>query len=175
MGQSSLQVCFFDVVVYTIWLKRRTAWSIVWGGISGGMPILAGRAYGLGEIDWIGVVFALAILCWIPTHIMTTNISHYQDYQRAKIPTFPSRYGIEVTRQFIAGSSILAVLAMVLATVGMRIPIGCLGMILTLSLGLLLLAFVGIMNPTTKVNRGLFKYASVYMLSTMLLIVAGLH
>lgn len=31
---------FFDVVVYTIWLKRRTCWSIVWGGISGGMPIL---------------------------------------------------------------------------------------------------------------------------------------
>ena len=27
---------FFDVIVYTIWLKRRTAWSIVWGGISGG-------------------------------------------------------------------------------------------------------------------------------------------
>ena len=39
---------FFDVVIYTIWLKRRTCWSIVWGGISGGMPILAGRALGLG-------------------------------------------------------------------------------------------------------------------------------
>ena len=35
---------FFDVVIYTIWLKRITPWSIVWGGISGGMPVLAGRA-----------------------------------------------------------------------------------------------------------------------------------
>ncbi|MEM5775409.1 MAG: UbiA family prenyltransferase [Anaerolineaceae bacterium] len=34
---------FFDVVVYTLWLKRRTAWSIVWGGLAGGMPVLAGR------------------------------------------------------------------------------------------------------------------------------------
>ena len=31
---------FFDVVVYTMWLKRRTAWSIVWGGIAG-----AGSSY----------------------------------------------------------------------------------------------------------------------------------
>ena len=35
---------FFDVLIYTIWLKRRTAWSIVWGGLAGGMPVLAGRA-----------------------------------------------------------------------------------------------------------------------------------
>ncbi len=42
---------FFDVIVYTIWLKRKTAWGIIWGGISGGMPILAGRTLGLGHID----------------------------------------------------------------------------------------------------------------------------
>src|SRR5215208_2887979 len=23
---------FFDVIVYTVWLKRRTCWSILWGG-----------------------------------------------------------------------------------------------------------------------------------------------
>jgi len=26
---------FFDVVIYTLWLKRRTPWSIIWGGIAG--------------------------------------------------------------------------------------------------------------------------------------------
>jgi heme o synthase len=44
MAWSSFAGLFFDVVVYTIWLKRRTPWGIVlWGGISGGMPV-AGRA-----------------------------------------------------------------------------------------------------------------------------------
>ena len=52
---------FFDVVVYTIWLKRKTAWAIVWGGISGAMPILAGRVLGLGAIDWIGLALTLAL------------------------------------------------------------------------------------------------------------------
>ena len=57
---------FFDVVVYTIWLKRKTCWSIVWGGISGGMPILAGRVLGLGGFDWIGVILSLGILFGFP-------------------------------------------------------------------------------------------------------------
>ena len=66
---------FFDVVVYTIWLKRRTCWSIVWGGISGGMPILAGRVLGVGGFDWIGIVLSLGILFWIPTHILTFSMN----------------------------------------------------------------------------------------------------
>ncbi len=46
---------FFDVVIYSMWLKRRTAWGIIWGGISGGMPILAGRVLGYGGFDWVGI------------------------------------------------------------------------------------------------------------------------
>ena len=74
---------FFDVVVYTIWLKRRSAWSIVWGGVSGGMPVLAGRALGLGRIDEVGILLALAVLFWVPTHILTFNLRYYDDYQQA--------------------------------------------------------------------------------------------
>jgi heme o synthase len=79
---------FFDVVIYTIWLKRRTCWSIVWGGISGGMPILAGRALGVGGIDWIGLMLAVAVLFWIPTHIMTFSMKYQADYRRLVCPPF---------------------------------------------------------------------------------------
>ncbi|RLD74771.1 MAG: hypothetical protein DRJ10_16480, partial [Bacteroidetes bacterium] len=47
---------FIDFIVYTVWLKRLSAWSILWGGISGGMPILAGRVLGVGEVDIIGIL-----------------------------------------------------------------------------------------------------------------------
>jgi hypothetical protein len=40
-----------------------------------------------------------------------------------------------------------------------------------LSAGLLTLAAGSIMQPSERVNFGLFKYASLYMLSSMLLIV----
>jgi len=81
---------FFDFVVYTIWLKRRTCWSIVWGGVAGGMPILAGRVLGLGTVDGVGILLALAVLFWIPTHILTFSMRYFPDYQAAKIPTFPA-------------------------------------------------------------------------------------
>ena len=102
---------FFDVVIYTLWLKRRTAWSIVWGGISGAMPILAGRVLATGHIDLVGILLALAILFWIPTHTLTFSIKFRDDYANAGVPTFPSTYGDTFTRATIAVSSVLAALA----------------------------------------------------------------
>jgi protoheme IX farnesyltransferase len=162
---------FFDVVIYTIWLKRRTAWSIVWGGISGGMPILAGRALGAEQIDWVGLLLALAVLFWIPTHIMTFSMRYFDDYQRAGIPTFPSTYGFHATRVIIAGSSLLAALAIGLAAFGIGMARGYLGILGVLSGGLLALAIGSLARPSDKANFGLFKYASLYMLSSMLLLI----
>ncbi len=163
---------FFDVAVYTIWLKRRTAWSIVWGGISGAMPVLAGRALGIGQIDGIGILLSLAVLFWIPTHILTFTIRYKEDYQRAGVPTFPSTYNIPTTRNIIAVSSIFAAVAMAVASVQIGMHIGCLRLMAVLSVGLLTLAMASMLRPSARNNFGLFKYASIYMLSSMLLLAA---
>ncbi len=162
---------FFDVLVYTIWLKRRTCWSIIWGGMAGGMPILAGRTLGMGYVDWVGIVLALGILFWIPTHIMTFSMRYHEDYKAAGIPTFPSRYGFAFTRLMIAGSSILAAIMMGLSSIGIGMTIGYLRVLVILSLGLIALAVFSMVKPSEKLNFGLFKYASIYMLSAMVLIV----
>lgn len=161
---------FFDFVIYTIWLKRRTAWSIVWGGIAGAMPILAGRVLGIGYIDWIGALLALAVLLWIPTHILTFSMRYYEDYQRARLPTFPSRYGFQATRIIIALSSLLAAAAITLAAYGIGMTVGYLRLMAVLSAGLMILAVASTVRPTEQVNFGLFKYASLYMLSAMLIV-----
>ena len=160
---------FFDVVIYTIWLKRRTSWSIVWGGISGAMPILAGRALGLGSIDWVGIVLALSILFWIPTHILTFSMRYFADYKAAGVPTFASTYGFGFTRATIALSSLFAALAMGIAAWGIGMSWGYLRLLCVLSAGLLVLALTLIFRPSERINFGLFKYASLYMLSSMLL------
>ena len=164
---------FFDVVVYTIWLKRRTAWSIIWGGISGGMPILAGRALGIGYIDWVGVALAMAVLFWIPTHILTFSLRYQEDYKAANIPTFPSVYNNQTTRIIIAISSVLTALAMGFAAVGVGMTWGFLRLIVVLSIGLLALAIQSLTLPSERITFGLFKYASLYMLSSMLLLFAA--
>ncbi len=161
---------FFDVVVYTIWLKRRTAWSVVWGGIAGGMPVLAGRALATGQIDWIGITLSLAILFWIPTHILTFSMRNNDDYQAAGIPTFPSTYGFKFTQMTIAVSSVVAAVMMGLAAYGIGLTWGYLRLMAVLTGGLLALAMASILNPSDRVNFGLFKYASLYMLSAMLLL-----
>jgi protoheme IX farnesyltransferase len=76
---------FLDLVVYTLWLKRRSAWAIIFGGVSGGMPILAGRALVTGRVDGLGLLLALSVLLWIPTHIMTFSIKYAEDYRRAGV------------------------------------------------------------------------------------------
>ncbi|MCJ7717565.1 MAG: heme o synthase [Anaerolineales bacterium] len=161
---------FLDVVIYTIWLKRRTAWSIIWGGISGGMPVLAGRVLGVGHLDWIGIALAMAILFWIPTHILTFSIRYHEDYQTANIPTFPSTYSFQGTRLIIAISSILTALAMGLAAYGVGLTWGFLRLMIVLAAGLLILAIWSLTKPSDRITYGLFKYASLYMLGSMLLL-----
>ena len=160
---------FFDVVVYTIWLKRRTAWSIIWGGISGGMPILAGRVLGTGQIDWVGITLALGVLFWIPTHILTFSIRYHDDYKKAGVPTFPSTYSFQTTRLIIAISSVLATLAFGAASYGVGLTWGFMRLLVVLSVGLFILAVQSLRSPSERITFGLFKYASLYMLSAMLL------
>lgn len=161
---------FFDVVIYTLWLKRITCWSIVWGGISGAMPILAGRVLATGSIDLVGILLASSILFWIPTHILTFSIKYQEDYAAAGVPTFPSRYGIPFTRGVIAVSSILAAISIGWASVLIGLSAGYLRLLAVLTAGLLLLAFATFRVQSERANFGLFRYASLYMLSAMIIL-----
>lgn len=162
-----------DAVVYTVWLKRRTPYAILIGGLSGGMPALAGRVLAVGQIDAIGLLLALGVLLWIPTHIMTFNIKHTADYAQAGIPTFPSTYGIPITRAIIALSTVLTVAAFLTAgsLLGLapayRLGVGMLGGVL------IVMVLMGLARPSQKLNFILYKGASIYMLGTMLVLIFG--
>lgn len=166
---------FFDVVVYTVWLKRRTPWSILWGGVAGGMPILAGRALATGTIDITGLLFALAVLLWIPTHILTFSLRHASEYHVACVPVLPNAYGERTTRCVIGFSTCGAALVMGLAAS----QVGLQGTVLwaehALGVGLAGLALASAIHPSPRLNLVLFKLASLYMLGSMVLLIAGGH
>jgi protoheme IX farnesyltransferase len=161
-----------DIIIYTIWLKRRSAYSVIFGGIAGAMPVLAGRALGTGSIDWVGITLSLAVFLWIPTHIMTFNLKYKSDYQRAGVPTFPSKFGDKATHFVIALSSVAAAVAMGIASYGIGMTWGYLRVLIVLSSGLFFLAVWSLLRPSQRLNFRLFKYASVYMMSSMLLVLA---
>jgi heme o synthase len=161
---------FFDVIVYTVWLKRRTCWSILWGGISGAMPILSGRVLAMGQIELVGILLGLSILFWIPTHTLTYSMKFCNDYKNAGVPTFPDTYGERFTRMTIAVSSILAAIAIGWASILIGLGAGLLSLIAVLTAVMLILAFATLRIHTDKMNFMLFRYASLYMLSAMIIL-----
>lgn len=162
---------FFNLAVYTLWLKRRSPWSIVFGGLAGGMPILAGRTLALGYIDWIGILLALAILLWIPSHILTLSMNHSRDYKLAGVPTFPNVFGFENARYFMAVSNLAAVGIMLAVSILLNVSVSG---IMVLGLGsLILLGFSlrNILRPSEKANFMMFKFVSFYMAGAMLILI----
>jgi heme o synthase len=101
---------------------------------------------------------------------MTFSMRYFEDYRAARVPTFPSTYGFEATRAMIALSAIIASACMGVAGVMIGIQAGFLRLMVVLSAGLLLLSLATVFRPSERVNFSLFKYASVYMLASMILL-----
>ncbi len=164
---------FFDLLVYTAWLKRRTALSILFGGVAGGMPILAGRTLALGHIDALGLLLSGSVLLWIPAHILSLALHYAEDYRRAGIPVWPNRYGAHSTRVVVVAASALNAVALGAAAWVARVHPLALGLQLAAGMLMLLLALGQLVRPTERGNWRLFKAASVYMLGSTLLLTLG--
>jgi heme o synthase len=169
-GTLALAGVCLDLLVYTIWLKRRSAWSILWGGLSGGIPILASRALVMGRVDMTGLLLALAIVCWIPSHNLTLSMLYSADYLLAGVPTFLNVYGPAATRATVALSSLLSVILMAAAFVLLHLSILAFAILGASSLGLVGLAFYVWVRSSQKTVATLYKYSSFYMLAAMLML-----
>jgi heme o synthase len=163
----------FDLLVYSAWLKRRTPLSILFGGVSGGMPVLAGRVLGLGRIDLVGVLLTASVLLWIPSHILTLAIRYADDYRRAGVPMWPLVYGPRATRMLIAAANVLNALSLIAAGLLLRVHPATLAALLGMSLGMIALSATQLADPTERRNWLLFKTASLYMLASSLLLTVG--
>jgi protoheme IX farnesyltransferase len=82
----SLAAILVYVFVYTLWLKRRTAQNIVWGGIAGCFPVVIGWAAVTGSLSWAPVVLFGAIFLWTPPHYWPLSIKYRDEYQSAGVP-----------------------------------------------------------------------------------------
>jgi protoheme IX farnesyltransferase len=159
-----------DVLVYTLWLKRRSAWSILWGGLSGGIPILAGRTLVIGRVDAAGLLLALAIVCWIPSHNLTLSMLYSADYLNAGVPTFLNDYGPAATYAAVTISSLLTVILMAAAFSRLTPTAPVFAILGASGLGLVGLAFYVWAKPSRQAVAALYKYSSFYMLAAMLLL-----
>jgi len=98
---------FFYVVVYTMWLKRRTAQSIVIGGAAGALPPMIGWAAAAGEIALAPFILFLIVFLWTPPHFWALSLNRADEYARAGVPMLPVVAGRTKTKRQILIYSIL--------------------------------------------------------------------
>jgi protoheme IX farnesyltransferase len=111
---------FFYVVVYTLWLKRRTPQNIVVGGLAGALPPAIGWAAVTGSLSLAPIVLVAIIFMWTPPHFWALSLWRCGDYAKAGVPMLPVVKGKTVTRRHIlAYSLILAPLGVVPAFIGL--------------------------------------------------------
>jgi heme o synthase len=79
----------FYVVVYTLWLKRRTWQNTVWGGIAGCFPTLIGWTAVTDRLAWAPVVLFGVVFLWTPPHTWALAMRYREDYAAAGVPMLP--------------------------------------------------------------------------------------
>jgi protoheme IX farnesyltransferase len=100
---------FVYAVIYTVWLKRRTGWNIVFGGAAGSFALLAGAAM-VQPAQWaLPTVLAVTLFLWTPSHFWSLAILLVDDYRAANVPMLPVVVGVQRTAWCILGNSLLLV------------------------------------------------------------------
>ena len=103
----------FYVLIYTVWLKRRTAQNIVIGGAAGAFPPLIGWVAATGRIELLPVLLFAIIFLWTPPHFWALSLFVRSDYAAANVPMMPVVAGIGATRRQILIYSIIMAAAAV--------------------------------------------------------------
>ncbi len=155
------------VFLYTIFLKRRTDWNIVIGGVAGSLPALAGSAAFSGIISYGSIFIALLVFMWTPTHFWSLSIKYVDDYRKAEIPMLPVTKGVDRTIFWILVNTIILFLVTVIPAV-LNFPVlGILYRLISIPMALLILIPVIILY----MKRDEKSYKTVFGISNFFLMI----
>jgi protoheme IX farnesyltransferase len=95
------------VLVYTVWLKRRTAQNIVIGGAAGAVPPLVGWAAVRGTVGGTAILLFAIVFFWTPPHFWALSLLMKDEYAKVGVPMLPVVRGEDETRRQILLYSVL--------------------------------------------------------------------
>jgi heme o synthase len=167
----------FYVIIYTVWLKPRTAQNIVIGGAAGAFPPLIGWVAATGHVTALPLLLFAIIFLWTPPHFWALSLFVRSDYAAAGIPMLPVTSGLASTRRHI----LLYSLPMAAAAVAPW-PLGLAGQAYGVSAAVLSLVFL-ILASRVATNKAtdpahmapekkLFAYSVFYLFALFAVLVA---
>jgi len=166
----SLGGAFIYVGIYTLWLKPRTVWNIVIGGLAGTCAVLSG---GAAAGNWLspGVIgLGLLVFLWTPTHFWSLALMYRDDYARVGVPMLPVRRSPRQSALWVT----LHAVATGCATLGLGIvaPLGWLYWLPGAGItGLLLWRCLRlVVDPAPERARSLFLTSNTFLATLLVLI-----
>jgi protoheme IX farnesyltransferase len=160
----------FYVVVYTMWLKRRTPQNIVIGGAAGAFPVIVGWAAVAGDTPPMAWVLFGIIFLWTPPHFWALALFMEADYSKAGVPMLPVTHGLKETRRQILGYSVALVACTLVPLPGITGLAGWGYGLTAIVLGAVFLALAWEVYRSTaavaaemRAERKLFKFSLLYL------------
>ena len=167
----------FYVLIYTVWLKRRTPQNIVIGGAAGAFPPLIGWAAATGRVDLLPVLMFGLVFLWTPPHFWALGLFVRTDYAAAGVPMMPVVAGTRATRTQVFLYSVPMAICAVAPW-----PLGLTGWIYGGTAAILSLVFVGLAakvgmsrveDPALmRDERRMFGFSILYLFATFGALVA---
>ncbi len=96
-------------IVYTLWLKRRSVWNIVIGGLAGSFAVLAGAAAITPGLAPASIVLAVVLFLWTPPHFWSLAMAFREDYARADVPMLPVVVGDAAAARIVLAHTVALV------------------------------------------------------------------
>lgn len=153
----------YYVIIYTLWLKRRTTLNIVIGGAAGAVPPLVGWAAITHSIGGPALGLFALIFFWTPPHFWALALMASTDYHKAKVPMLPNVRGAAHTKiEIFIYTVVLVAMSLALAPLHVMglwyfIPAAILGAIFIYH------AWRMFSGPTKPMARITFKYSLLYL------------
>lgn len=153
---------FGYVVVYTLWMKRRSPWANQVGGIAGAMPPLIGYIAANNAVTTEAMILFAIVALWQQPHALSLALKYREQYAKAKVPVIPVAKGVPATKMRILLYTIVLVpLSVVPYYASMAGQIYLISAIVTGIIFLILAARFYMSEE--KCNMFLFFYSIIYL------------
>jgi protoheme IX farnesyltransferase len=156
----ALAALAYYILVYTLWLKRRTYWSSILGSGAGAFPPLIGWMAVTGRIEFTPFFLFGLVVLWTLPHFWSLVIYRKDDYQGAGLGLLPRTHAELWILMSAVGLVALSLVTSRVASLGWIY----LAAALALGVSLLVLAWQLWLKPTRDSARRLYRFSLLYLL-----------
>ena len=155
----------FYVLIYSIWLKKKTYHNIVIGGAAGCFPPLVGWSAVTGDLSLSAWYLFAIIFFWTPPHFWALAMLMKDDYSKANIPMLPSVVGIKATfKPMTLHTVTLILLTLVMTFVNSKLSYIYFFSCLTIGTYYLFLTYKLYKDYDRQNNLKIYKFSLLYMM-----------